>query len=74
MSLISLSAIVMYEHAITLGQEIEHIWKRKLSWMSAIYFVNRYGLFFGEIALLLMQFDWPGLTNKVGILVYALRI
>lgn len=57
-------AIVFYEYAITLDQEIEQIWNRKLSWTSALFFINRYCLVIGQIVLLLVQFGWPGLMTK----------
>ena len=59
-----IAAIVFYEYAITVGQEIEHIWGRKLSWTTLLFFLNRYLLVTGQIVLLLVQFGWPGLTTK----------
>ena len=56
---------MLYEHAITVGQEIDFIWSKKLSWMSAFYLVNRYGLFASQLILFFMQYKWAGLTDKV---------
>ena len=57
--------MVLYEHAITVGGEVEYIWMRKLSWLSGLFFINRYGLLSGQVVLLLMQFEWWGLNVQV---------
>ena len=45
-------ALIVYEHIITLGEEIELIWGRKFSPVSVLFAVNRYGaLLYGALAV-----------------------
>ena len=36
------AAFVIYDYAITLGQEIEMFWRRKLTGATALFMLNRY--------------------------------
>ena len=37
-----IAAFVIYEYAITLGQEIEMFWKKKFTGATALFLLNRY--------------------------------
>ena len=44
--------LILYEHAITLDDEIEFMWKRKLSPVTGLFIANRYSaLLYGVLAL-----------------------
>jgi len=56
-------ALFYFEYFITLGDEIEHVWRRKRSPVSIIYLLNRYLGFFGYIIFSLGLFDPAFGTN-----------
>ena len=51
--------MLYYDHLITFPTEFEKIWKRKLSFINAIFLVNRYVTFLGYIALMIFTFSPP---------------
>ncbi|KAJ3547395.1 hypothetical protein NM688_g5406 [Phlebia brevispora] len=58
-------ALVWYDYALTFSDEVREIWGRKLSWISALYHVNRYSLIACSVILFIMQFNWWALTNSL---------
>ncbi|TDL23561.1 hypothetical protein BD410DRAFT_802782 [Rickenella mellea] len=53
------TAILYYDHILMLPEEIQHIWRQKLSPVSVIYLLNRYLTFFGYIPILFFMFNSP---------------
>ncbi|XP_006460428.1 hypothetical protein AGABI2DRAFT_117376 [Agaricus bisporus var. bisporus H97] len=54
----------VYDHMLTLGQEVERIWKRPLSYASTLYFINRYATLM-QFIVIVTAFndpDWRGET------------
>ncbi|KAF7775861.1 hypothetical protein Agabi119p4_4254 [Agaricus bisporus var. burnettii] len=52
----------VYDHMLTLGQEVERIWKRPLSYASTLYFINRYATLM-QFIVIVTAFndpDWRG--------------
>lgn len=58
-------ALTWYEHLLTFNLEVREIWHRKFSWLSLLFFVNRYLLLANTPIVVLMQFRWPGISDKV---------
>ncbi|KAJ3547393.1 hypothetical protein NM688_g5405 [Phlebia brevispora] len=58
-----LSALIWYDYALTFNGEIQQMWKRKFSWISLLYYANRYSLLINAVIVMLMQFHWSGLTQ-----------
>lgn len=48
------SALILYEHLITISQEIEVIWKRSRSLPTALFLLNRYNTLFNASIVILM--------------------
>ncbi|KAI0786274.1 hypothetical protein C8Q75DRAFT_735010 [Abortiporus biennis] len=51
-------ALVIYEYALTVDQETELIWKRKLNLASAIFLLNRYSLLSMAVVMFLQYFQF----------------
>ncbi|KJA15292.1 hypothetical protein HYPSUDRAFT_72147 [Hypholoma sublateritium FD-334 SS-4] len=49
-------SFLFYDHAITIGEEIEYLWKRPKNRSTYWLFVNRYLAFFGNIAVVVLGF------------------
>lgn len=62
----TLKALIWFDYLLTFNGEIQEIWKRRLSWVTMLYHVNRYSLLVSSATLVIMQFNWPGLTDTVG--------
>ncbi|KAI0791768.1 hypothetical protein C8Q75DRAFT_756185 [Abortiporus biennis] len=43
-AIVSVAALTIYDHAITLDLEVEQIWKKRINLSSLIFIVNRYNL------------------------------
>ncbi|TFK86306.1 hypothetical protein K466DRAFT_600432 [Polyporus arcularius HHB13444] len=69
---LSLTALVAYEHAITLKPEIRLFWKRKITGATVVFFFNRY------LLLLLWTIPWiPVYTDErpvLGVVLFILYI
>ena len=61
--------MVWYEYSITFSLEVQQIWKRKISWFPALFYVNRYATLMCTVILILMQFQWPGLVDTVSLFI-----
>jgi hypothetical protein len=60
-------AILYYDYTLTFAREVEHFWPnpyRTGSWVSAIFFLNRYFAIFGHIPILVSLV--PGESCEVG--------
>jgi len=75
---IAASAIIVYDHLITLDQEIELIWKAQWSIVKYLYFINRYYVLFCVVfnnyalfttsltdSFCLRWFQWQGWTGLI---------
>ena len=51
-------ALIVYEHLITILQEYQVIWRRKISIPKVLFVINRYGLLTFGIVYLLSTFMW----------------
>ena len=40
------NALVLYDYVLNISDEIQHVWKRRLSSVTILYVLNRYGLCF----------------------------
>ncbi|KAL4247828.1 hypothetical protein ABKN59_007546 [Abortiporus biennis] len=65
-------ALVIYEYALTVDQEIELIWKRKLNLASAIFLLNRYSLLSMAVVMFLQYFQFRDIQMRVLILMLLL--
>jgi len=52
------AAYIVYEHLITIDQEIHCIWQRKFSATSAVFYLNRYLLLVWAILCILTSLSW----------------
>lgn len=52
------SALIFYEHLMTLSQEVRLVWGHKLTGATVIFFLNRYLLLAFGVATLLQVFAW----------------
>ncbi|KAL4248674.1 hypothetical protein ABKN59_006270 [Abortiporus biennis] len=50
-------ALVLYEHIITVDQEVACIWRRKFNAASVLFIVNRYGVLAEAVINLLQYFQ-----------------
>jgi len=57
-------SVVLYDHLLTLDVEIEHIWKRKFSAVSGLFFLTRYYFLF-SLTLVLFVFIVPVVDTKI---------
>ncbi|THU85887.1 hypothetical protein K435DRAFT_805541 [Dendrothele bispora CBS 962.96] len=48
--------LLYYDYFLTLDEEINFIWRRRRSWSSWLFFLNRYFVFFGNIVVVLSLF------------------
>lgn len=46
-------ALVLYEHAITLGTEVQQIWSRRLSGATVLFIMTRYLIFLDQILVMI---------------------
>ncbi|KLO14338.1 hypothetical protein SCHPADRAFT_814660, partial [Schizopora paradoxa] len=53
-------ACLYYDHLVTFPQEVEEFWKRKISFVSILFFVNRYATALGYIPIIYFIFWSPG--------------
>ncbi|EIN09104.1 hypothetical protein PUNSTDRAFT_143707 [Punctularia strigosozonata HHB-11173 SS5] len=52
-------AVLYYDYFLTIGTEIQRYWRRRLTWPSAFFFINRYLSVFGQLALVIENFYHP---------------
>ncbi|KAI0765811.1 hypothetical protein BC629DRAFT_911995 [Irpex lacteus] len=38
------TALLVYDYSLTLPQEVEHIWRRRTSMITILFFINRYSI------------------------------
>lgn len=50
-------AILYYDFVLTIPQEVERYWKRRLSWGSALFFLNRYSSVLSHIPII-YEYYW----------------
>ena len=73
--MLSFSAVLFYDHLITLPEEIRHIWRQKLTFVNFLFLLNRYLLFVGYIVYLFFLFDAPlGNTVRLFDLIIVLHV
>ena len=58
-------ALALYDYLITLDQEVKQMWKRKLTWISLIFYLNRYGQLLAILLTILQTDDWTGKSTQV---------
>ncbi|KAJ3747771.1 hypothetical protein DFH05DRAFT_1359047, partial [Lentinula detonsa] len=51
-----LSAILYWDHALTLKYEVHHLWKGPKTWSSHWFFLNRYFAFFANFTVTIFEF------------------
>ncbi|KAI0077981.1 hypothetical protein K474DRAFT_1674449 [Panus rudis PR-1116 ss-1] len=57
-------ALIIYDHLLTLDQEIACIWRRKMSFPSLLCLFNRYMLLFNALITGLKMTPWSGAINS----------
>ncbi|KAJ7129076.1 hypothetical protein C8R46DRAFT_1236673 [Mycena filopes] len=57
--------IVVYEYALTLKQEVARFWGTKLTWGTALFYVNRYSALFGTMPVVVEYFMTTTNPNRI---------
>lgn len=57
------SAILFYDYFLTLPQEVQCIWGRKLSAPTVLFYVNRYGTLISRVFLIGQAITWQGVSG-----------
>jgi len=57
-------AVMIYDHVLTFDIEVEHIWRRKFSALTVLFFLTRY-YFLLAINLTLFFFIEPGVNTTI---------
>ncbi|EMD39507.1 hypothetical protein CERSUDRAFT_71418 [Gelatoporia subvermispora B] len=63
---ISASALCIYEYSITIYEERAYIWKAKLSFPAALFYIIRYSAILDAIWCILELVNWPGKSDLIG--------
>ncbi|KAI0783788.1 hypothetical protein C8Q75DRAFT_810583 [Abortiporus biennis] len=50
-SYVSIAALALYDHCITIDREVQHIWKKRLNILSVFFIVNRYALLIATLGM-----------------------
>ncbi|KAF7343841.1 hypothetical protein MSAN_01965400 [Mycena sanguinolenta] len=60
--------LLFYDFLLTLDLEVSRYWGARISWPTALFFVNRYGTLFGNVPVVMEQF-WtaPSTAEKIRI-------
>jgi len=66
------AALLLYDTAITLGQEVELIWIRRRSAVTVLFLVNRVLSIMMAVSMVLGAPNWPQLTSCTGITTFGM--
>lgn len=53
------TALLYYDFALTMPLEVKHFWGRRLSWPSALFFLNRYFSVVSHVPIVYKDFGNP---------------
>ncbi|KAI0729807.1 hypothetical protein C8Q72DRAFT_777325 [Fomitopsis betulina] len=54
-----LSALCCYDYCLTLGREVDLIWRGRLSLASVLFYVLRYSALLDTVLVMLGYLSWP---------------
>lgn len=71
--ILSAFSFLIYDHIITIGDEINYFWRRPITQSSVWFFLNRYVAFFGNIVAVTLEWvDFPPEKRLMGCFVFNL--
>ncbi|KAF9445271.1 hypothetical protein P691DRAFT_675977, partial [Macrolepiota fuliginosa MF-IS2] len=64
-------AMLIYDHCLTFSDEVERIWKRRFTFVTVLFLINRYATIV-EVIVVLEAFHNPSWSGKVCMLHFRL--
>ena len=58
--MLSNAVVYIYDFLLTIAQEKQHFWRRRFSYISALFFINRYVVLLNRLVRLVNLIHWRG--------------
>lgn len=58
--LLHVAAVYIYDFLLTIAEEKQHFWRRRFSYISALFFINRYVVLLNRLVRLVNVVHWRG--------------
>lgn len=59
---LAITALFFYDYVLTLSREVQYVWQRRFSGVTALFVLNRYAVMSGRLVRLIQLQSWHGYT------------